>query len=556
MLEQLRIENLGVIESISLLLPSGSIAVTGETGAGKTMVVSAIQLLLGARAEPEMIRRGTDQAIVEGRFIDRDGTEVVVKRVLPAGGRSRAYIDGSLATAAELQQRIGPLVDLHGQHAQQSLLRPATQRDALDAFAGVDTGPLALVRANISAIDAELDELGGDETERARRIDLLSYQLDELGAANLGEPDEDVTLLARESILANALEHQTAAGQAGELVSADGPIAEALGNAASLLDDDGPFTDSVAKIISLQEQLAELSADLRSIGEEITDDPEEREHVRQRLSLLVELKRKYGPSLTDVIAYTEDLQRQLAELQSHEVRVGHLIDQRNAAMLDSDRISAEIERQRREAAPKLAESIEGELAALSMPNAKIEIEVAGPAGDNVSILLAPNPGLPLLPVGKGASGGELSRTMLALRLVLAGGPPIQVFDEVDAGIGGGTARAVGQALSSLGADGQVFVVTHLAQVASYAGSHIVIDKSNTGTSTTSQARVLTDEQRVVEVSRMLSGSPDSTVANEHAEELLAATSSTWETTASRCATTQPKIAAISATNAADSRRAS
>lgn len=533
MLEELRIQNLGVIESISLLLPSGSIAVTGETGAGKTMVVSAIQLLMGARAEPDMVRRGSEQAIVEGRFIDASGTEVVVKRVLPAGGRSRAYIDGSLATAAELAERVGPLVDLHGQHAQQSLLQPATQREALDTFAGVDTEPLRTIRIGIAAIDAELAELGGDETERARRIDLLRYQLDELGAANLVDPDEDVTLLERESLLAHALEHQTAAGQAGELVSADGPAAEALSSAASLLNTEGPFAEAVAKIISLQDELAELSSDLRAIGEGISDDPEEREHVRQRLSLLVELKRKYGPTLTDVMAYTNDLQQQLDELESHEVRVSHLIDQRDAAVRDRDRVAAEVEGLRQEAAPRLAKSIEKELGALSMANAKVEVEVAGAAGDSVSILLAPNPGLPLLPVGKGASGGELSRTMLALRLVLAGGPPVQVFDEVDAGIGGGTARAVGEALSSLGSNGQVFVVTHLAQVASYAGSHIVIDKSQTGNTTTSQARVLTDEQRVVEVSRMLSGSPDSTVANEHAQELLATTSSTWETAASR-----------------------
>ncbi len=532
MLEELRIQNLGVIESISLLLPSGSIAVTGETGAGKTMVVSAIQLLMGARAEPDMVRRGTDQAVVEGRFVDNDGAELVVKRVLPATGRSRAYIDGSLATASELQERVGPLVDLHGQHAQQSLLQPTTQRDALDTFAGVDTEPLRAIRANIASIDSELSELGGDETERARRIDLLTYQLDELEAANVSDPNEDVVLLSRESVLANALEHQTAAGHAGELVGADGPIAEALGNAASLLDSDGPFADAFAKIISLQEELAELSADLRSIGEEITDDPEERDHVRERLSLLVELRRKYGPTLTDVIGYAEDLRQQLDELESHEVRVGHLIDQRDAAVRDCDRIASEVEKMRREAAPQLARAIEAVLATLSMANATVEIGVSGSAGDNVSILLAPNPGLPLLPVGKGASGGELSRTMLALRLVLAGGPPIQVFDEVDAGIGGRTARAVGEALSSLGTRGQVFVVTHLAQVASYAGSHIVIDKSNTATTTTSQARVLTDEQRIVEVSRMLSGSPDSSVANEHAEELLAATSSTWETAAS------------------------
>lgn len=533
MLEELRIENLGVVDSISLVLPAGSIAVTGETGAGKTMVISAIQLLMGVRAEPDMVRRGTDHAIVEGRFVDTDGIEVVAKRVIPAAGRSRAYLDGSLATASELQERIGPLVDLHGQHSQQSLLQMSTQRDALDAFAGVDAAPLSAIRSELSRIDAELAQLGGDETERARRADLLRYQLDELGAADLSDPDEDKTLLAQESLLANALEHQLAAGRACELVGADGPAAEALVEAAASLDENGPFANALARLIVLQEELAGLSSDIRDIGEHITDDPEAREQVRERLSLLVELRRKYGPTLADVMEYTNDLQIQLDELESHEVRVTQLTDQRDAASRDHDTIAAKIEQQRSRAAAPLSRAIESELANLEMANATVDISVRGVAGDEVVILLAPNPGLPLVAVGKGASGGELSRTMLALRLVLTGGPPIQVFDEVDAGIGGGTARAVGEALASLGEQGQVFVVTHLAQVASYAGSHIVIDKSSVGGTTRSQARVLSNEERVVEVSRMLSGSPDSTVANEHAEELLATTSTTWVTAGAR-----------------------
>ena len=285
------------------------------------------------------------------------------------------------------------------------------------------------------------------------------------------------------------------------------------------------------QIVAVQDQLADLSSALRSISEDITDDPEAREHVRERLSLIVELKRKYGPTLTDVMAYTADLQSQLDELESHGVKVDSLMAERGAAVTEEQHIAAEIEQIRKEAAVPLARAVERELAHLSMANATVEVGVDGPAGDSVAILLAPNPGLPLLPVGKGASGGELSRTMLALRLVLAGGPPIQVFDEVDAGIGGGTARAVGRALASLGSAGQVFVVTHLAQVASYTGSHIVIDKSTRSGMTASQARVLSNDERVVEVSRMLSGSPDSSVANEHAEELLATTSSTWETSA-------------------------
>lgn len=529
MLEELRIENLGVIESISLVLPAGSIAVTGETGAGKTMVLSAIQLLMGGRADPDVVRRTADEAVVEGRFVEADGTEIVAKRIIPSSGRSRAYLDGSLATATELQERIGPLVDIHGQHSQQSLLQPSTQRDALDNFAGIDTTPLLQVRSTISTIDKELEQLGGDETERARRIDLLRYQLDELNSANLSNPDEDVELLQRESLLAHALEHQTSANESGELLSSDGPAAEALGRAASLLDSDGPFKDVLDRLMVLQDELGALAAELRTIGEGITDDPAAREQVRERLAQLVELRRKYGPTITDVITYRNDLEVQLSELESHEERVQALVHDRDRAIDELGEISAAICVQRRESAAPLADAIQTELARLSMPEAQVEVLVDGPAGGEVSIQLAPNPGLPLVAVGKGASGGELSRTMLALRLVLSGGPPIQIFDEVDAGIGGSTARAVGRALGDLGSTGQVFVVTHLAQVASYTNSHVVIDKSVVAGVTASQARVLSNDERVIEVSRMLSGSPDSDVAHEHAQELLAATSSTWTT---------------------------
>lgn len=522
MLEELRIHNLGVIEDLDLLLPAGSIAVTGETGAGKTMVVGAIQLLMGGRAEPDMVRVGAEQAVVEGRFVDADGIEVVAKRVIPVSGRSRAYLDGSLATATSMAERIGPLIDLHGQHAQQSILqKPATQRHALDRFAGIDRSRLRNARADVAAIDASLADLGGDATERARQIGLLRYQLDEIRAAQIAAPDEAETLQAQEAVLAGAFDHQLAAGQVTDLLGSDGAAAEAVGNAAALLPDGPPFVELATRVQALQEELADLAAEARSIRESVVDDPEARQAVRQRLQMLIELRRKYGPTLAEVLKFAESLDAQLTQLESHEEQVGSLTERRVSAVAHLDAVSAEVRAARQAATDKLARAIERELAKLAMNNAKVEITVDGEAGDDVAILLAPNPGLPMLPVGKNASGGELSRTMLALRLVLAGGPPIKVFDEVDAGIGGSTARAVGEALSALANAGQVFVVTHLAQVASFAGHHIVIDKSTRSGTTTSQARILTAEERVVEVSRMLSGSPDSAAANEHAEELLA-----------------------------------
>ena len=522
MLAELRITNLGVIEELELVLPGGSIAITGETGAGKTMVVGAIELLLGQRADADMVRVGADEAVVEARLIEPDGTELIARRVVPASGRSRAYLDGNLATAGALAERVGPLVDLHGQHAQQSLLKSETQRHALDRFGEIDRAPVREARSDLKAIEARLADLGGDSTERAREIDLLRYQLDELDHAAVTDPAEDDRLRVEEDRLANAHQHQVAASEAVELIGGDSAGADALGRAIAAISGHEPFADPAARLIRLQEELADVAAELRDRGASVVDDPERREELRRRRHELVELRRKYGPPLEDVMSYHVELADRIERLESHDQLVDDLMDRRRRAVenlrVESDRLT----RARRDAATPLAAAVQVELARLAMPNALVEVGVEGDAGDDVEILLAANPGLPALPIGKHASGGELSRVMLALRLVLAGGPPIKIFDEVDAGIGGETARAVGQALSSLGATAQVFVVTHLAQVASLADHQIRIDKLAGEGTTRSQARLLDADERVVEVSRMLSGSPDSSSAREHAEELLGA----------------------------------
>ena len=400
MLEELRIQNLGVIEDVDLLLPGGSIAITGETGAGKTMVVGAVQLLMGARAEPDMVRVGATEAVVEGRLIDEDGEEIIARRVVPAQGRSRAYINGALATAGALQERIGPLVDLHGQHAQQSLLRPATQRHALDVFGEVDTLALADARNAVRHVDAQLAELGGDATERARRIDLLRYQLDELTTAAITNPDEDDELQRVESQLAGAFDDGIAAAQSVELLGADGPAATALAETVALCSGLR-FDDLRARVEAQQADLAELAADLRHISEQTVDDPEAREQVRLRRQLLAELRRKYGPTLDDVIAYERDLAGQLAELESHEERVVALTDQKAQSTRALDAESARVLTERRAAAPRLAAAVMEQLANLAMPDASVQIDVDGVAGDDVTFLLAPNIGLPELPIGKG-----------------------------------------------------------------------------------------------------------------------------------------------------------
>ena len=526
MLTELAVSDLGVIESLRLVLRDGMTALTGETGAGKTMLVEAIELLVGGKADAVLVRPGAEEATIEGRFVV-DGDEVVLTRVVPAVGRSRGYVNGRLAPASALAEWGERLVDLHGQHAHQSLLVPATQRAALDLFGGVDLAPLHEARRELAQIESALAELGGDERARAREIDLLRFQVDELERARLGDPDEDDALSAEETMLGDALAHQEAAVAAVDALVAEGAAADAIGNAIASIAGRAPFAAVEERVRGIAADLTDAAAELRAIGERIEDDPERLAAVRERRQLLHDLRRKYGETLTDVLAYWSEVSDRLAELEGHDERAASLDRDRARAEKKVAKAAAVVAATRREAAPRLAAATAEHLQELAMAKAKLAVEVHGDgAGDDVRFLLAANPGSPLLPLAKVASGGELARAMLALRLVLSGttdgsGPPTLVFDEVDAGIGGTAALAVGAALAALAADRQVLVVTHLPQVAVHAGTQVAVRKDDAGKVTTAQASVLDDDERVIELSRMLSGSPDSETARQHASELLA-----------------------------------
>jgi DNA repair protein RecN (Recombination protein N) len=525
-LTELAVSDLGVIESLRLVLGPGMTALPGETGAGKTMLVEAIELLVGGKADAVLVRPGADEATVEGRFVI-DGDEVVLTRVVPAVGRSRGYVNGRLAPASALAEWGARLVDLHGQHAHQSLLAPATQRSALDQFGAVDLAPLADARHELARITSALAELGGDGRARAREIDLLRFQVDELERAGVSEPDEDDALSNEESLLGDAVAHQEAAAAAVDALTAEGGAADALGDAIAALAGRRPFAAVEERLRSAAAEVSDLAGELRSLAERIEDDPERLAAVRERRQLLHDLRRKYGETLSEVLAFWSETSDRLAELEAHDERAAALDRERVAALDQVARAAASVSAARRAAAPALATATAAHLAELAMAKAKLAVEVHGDgAGDDVRFLLAANPGAPLLPLAKVASGGELARAMLALRLVLSGsadgsGPPTLVFDEVDAGIGGTAALAVGAALSALARDRQVLVVTHLPQVAVHATSQVAVRKDDSGMETTAQATVLGDEDRVIELSRMLSGSPDSETARQHATELLA-----------------------------------
>ena len=520
MLHELVVRDLGVIHEIALVLGPGMTALTGETGAGKTLLVEAVELLLGGRADPALVRPGAPEASVEGRFDGIDGEELVIRRVVPADGRSRAYVDGRLATAGELQELGADLVDLHGQHAHQSLLAAASQRESLDAFGSVDLEPLDRLRAEQADLERGRDELGGDERARAREIELLRYQVDEIDRVAIAGPDEDEVLSDEEDLLAGAVAHQAAAQAALLALDDDAGGRARLAEAAAELAGRPPFAAAHDRLVGVGAEIDDLVAAVREITDRIEPDPERLDMIRQRRHDLADLRRKYGDTLADVLTYRTQVGEQLAALEQHDARAA-AIDLELERVLAA-RVQAEqaVGAARRRAAPQLAEAVSDHLAELAMARARVEVAVGDDPGDHVEFLLAANAGAPALSLRKVASGGELARSMLALRLVLSRGPAILVFDEVDAGIGGTAATAVGRALGRLGGDHQVLVVTHLPQVAACADAQVSIVKHDDGVTTRTEAAVLADKDRVIELTRMLAGRPDSETGREHARELL------------------------------------
>jgi DNA repair protein RecN (Recombination protein N) len=560
MLSELRVRHLGVIDDQSLVLGPGLTALTGETGAGKTLIVDAIELLLGGRADPVLVRLGAPEAVVEGRFVDVGGRradggagdggaagdtaagesaaddggtgadEVILGRVVPAGGRSRAYLDGRMVSSAVLAGAGTDLVDLHGQHAHQSLLSPTMQRAALDAAAGIDTGPLEAARAALRAVTDAQAEIGGDERARAREAELLRFQLDELDAAGLDDPDEDRSLRDEEDRLGDASAHRAALEALHDAVSGDGGAGDRLGVAVGLLAGRAPLADLHERLHGLVAELADVATDARARVESFDDDPARLAEISARRHALGDLRRKYGETLGEVIDYRDDARRRLAELDGHDAHAAALAVRQARAEADVAAQLARVGDARRAAAGPFAGRVERRLRELALPSARFEVEVSDdPGGSTVTWLLGANPGEPALPLTKVASGGELARTMLAVRLVLSGaGAAVEegraartlVFDEVDAGIGGEAAIAVGRALAALGRHHQVLVVTHLPQVAAFADHQIAVTKVVEGRRTQARVEAVDGEARVVELSRMLSGRPDSDTARRHAAELL------------------------------------
>jgi DNA repair protein RecN (Recombination protein N) len=556
-IEEISIVNLGVIGEARLPLGPGFTALTGETGAGKTMVVTALGLLLGERADSGVIRSGNGQAVVEGRWQvdergpvadrvrdaggDLDGGELILGRSVAQDGRSRASVGGRGAPVGVLNEIGQQLVVVHGQSDQLRLRSATAQREALDRFAG---SALATVLEQYQSeferwqqTQGELDVLVAERDRRAREAEELRAAIAEIEAVQ-PRSGEDVELAERADRLGNLEDLRLAAAQAHDILSSEttddgsdvqGLLATARRQLDRVAAHDaalGPITEALAAAsFAVSELTVQLAGYLATLD---ADGARELETVQERRATLAGLVRKYGPTLDEVVAYLDTGSARLLEIDNDDDRIAALAASVDAARAQVIELGGRLSEVRREAAQRLGDAVTAELMALAMPDAAVLVtvedrqEYSATGKDAVSILLKPHPGAEPRPLGRGASGGELSRVMLAIEVVIAGTDPVPtfIFDEVDAGVGGASAIEIGRRLAALSRSAQVIVVTHLAQVAAFATNHLSVVKSSDGSYTASSVRQLGDDERVQELARMLSGLAESETGLAHARELI------------------------------------
>ena len=540
MLAELHISRLGVIDDLELELHSGLNVLTGETGAGKTMVTLGLALALGGRASGARVRRGGGRARVEARFIAPPGPavaewaedgEVVLARAISEDGKSSARIGGQIVPVSALAS-LGPeLVEVHGQNQHQGLLASSTQTEFLDRFGGAAhveaVREYRLAYEHARRLRGQIRDLDREARERERDKDLLAYQVREIEGAAV-RPGEIAELVAEQARLAHAERLMMRGSAAEDALAADGASSDGLQVAAAALRDAGSVDQAAAELSDraggLAAEAAELARDVRAWREALRADPERQQEVADRLLALRSLERKYGDGEEGILAYLERARRRLSTLAGAEgEREGLEAEARHTEAL-ADELAARMSERRTQAAQELSAALQGELHELGMEGAALAVELItqpdlGPAGrEGAELLFSGAPGQPSLPIAKSASGGELSRVMLACRSVMADVDqvPTLVFDEVDAGIGGRAGAAVGRRLARLAATRQVLVVTHLPQIASYADRQVAVTKKDG----VAAIRVLEGEDRIEEIARMLSGPSGSSTGRSHARVLL------------------------------------
>jgi DNA repair protein RecN (Recombination protein N) len=554
---ELRIENLLLIERAELRPGHGLTAITGETGAGKTVLAHALDLLLGGKPRSGIVRPGASEAYVEGVFelpaglleeaefaelrerVGDELDEIVLARRVSAEGRSRAFVQGRSATAADLQALGGRLVAFFGQHEHRRLTLASAQLDLLDGFCGRGQlelrAALAAAHARMRELERGLAELRERAGTRDRDLDLLAFEIEEIEELDPSE-DERESLVAERSRLRQLDGLLAAAGAGAEAIapSGDDPgVATLLAGTESLAQSVAgadPELDALAeRLAALRIEAEDLGGELRRYADSLEAEPGRLDVVEERLELYDRLERKHGGSVAAVLAHAERCRRERALLEHAEVETERAESALAEARAERDGLAERVGAARREAAPRLAERVREELAALAMENAAFEVlveprEEVGPAGaERVEFMLGPNPGVPAAPMRDAASGGELSRVMLALMTVAGTGESrTLVFDEVDAGVGGQTARAVGERLRALGDTRQVLCITHLPQIAALASAHFRIEKSAETDTALTTVEALEGDGVVAELCRMLGAEASDKAARRHAKELLAA----------------------------------
>jgi DNA repair protein RecN (Recombination protein N) len=555
MLAELRIVNFALIEQLNLQFQSGFTVLTGETGAGKSLLIDAIALLVGGRASTDQIRSGEDEAQLEAAFqlpdthpllqrlrlqdiIGQNESELILRRVLSRSGRHRVYVNGSLRPLRVLEDLGGTLVDIHGQHEQQSLLATSKQLDALDAFGRLHglRGRYEQAHHGWKELHAQLNALQSEVVDRAKREDMLRFQAKEIEQAGL-LPDEEAGLRSERQRLVHAHRLRELAHEAHiELQADEQAVLSRLGRIrrilAELAQTDPMMGDCEHTATESAIQLKDLAGQLRDYAQQLEADPDRQAVVENRLDLIQGLKKKYGGSVEAVLVTGRRVQEELELLDSHEERTVEL-----TARLDDEArrlrvLAQQLSKNRIDAAKRITTLVQTELMALKMEQAMFQVTVSsdesaeglGSAGcDRVEFLLSSNPGEPPRPLNRVASGGELSRIMLALKTVLADMDevPVLVFDEIDTGVGGAVAAAMGTRLRKLGAFHQVFCITHLPQVASQAEHHLLVEKGLDGQRTFTSVRALKGMGREEEIARMLGGLTITKKVRETAAELIA-----------------------------------
>ncbi|MCX6512412.1 MAG: AAA family ATPase [Actinobacteria bacterium] len=516
MLTDLKVSNLGVIEELELSLGPGLTVLTGETGAGKTFLVGALILALGGKADASNVRAGSDEAAVEARFVDDEDAEFVVRRLIPGQGRSRAYLNGNLASASELEALGARVMEIHGQHQQLKLVMPAVVRSLIDEFGQIDLTALQQARFGLAALHEEGE--AGVEQLSAQELELLRFQVDEINAAGISALDEDLQLRSDEEILGSVEELHRALDLVAGLLDVEDGVQGQVGEAMGALKDLAAAKEVSELLTSGQATLAEAALLASKIRERIEFDPGRLAEIQQRRRLFSELRRKYGADLAQVqqFALTAAVRLERAAAAEQWRQTWDMRLNESQALLAE--VEAQVRAQRTEAGAKFSQAVSKRIRKLAIGSGQVAVDLGSdPAGDHPRLLYSSSPELDLKDLASVASGGELSRILLAIAITVGTQAETVIFDEIDAGVGGQAALAIAQALKDLSKERQVIVVTHLAQVAAAASQHVVLARSDGGST---KVHLVRGTERVEEVARMLSGFPDSSTARAHAEELI------------------------------------